>query len=315
MNGVWSWLLGVVAFIPGFGVATAPSYTGYIEAKYLYVGPVTPGRIEALPVKEGQAVKKGDVLFVLDHRGQDALLAAANAQADAADATLRNMQTGGRAEELAASRATVTKAQADLSLAQGTFARSQTLFSQSVITQAQLDQNRADVQSAQAAVTQAIAQLAVTGLPGRDQQQAAAAASLSAARANADKASADLGDRTIVAPVDGLVEKVFYSPGEMAATGVPVVSLLPQSARKIEFFVDEGARQKFAIGQSVDIACDGCTSGLTGSVSFLASDPQFTSPIIYSQDQRSQLVFLTEATLPDTAEIMPGQPVTVSVTR
>ena len=280
--------------------------TGYTE---------TPGPITSLPVKEGQAVKKGDVLFVLDHKGQDALLAAANAQADAADATLKNLQTGGRAEELAASRAAVTKAQADLSLAQGIFARSQTLFTQSVITQAQLDQNRADVQSAQAAVTQATAQLAVTGLPGRDQQQAAAAATLAAAQANADKAKADLTDRTVLAPADGMIERVYYNPGETAALGVPVTSLLPGNALKVEFFVDEATRQKFAMGQTVDVACDGCAPGLQGSVNYLASDPQFTSPIIYSESQRSQLVFLIEATLGDASGILPGQPVTVRIAK
>ena len=48
---------------------------------------------------------------------------------------------------------------------------------------------------------------------------------LAAAQADAERARSDLADRTIVAPVDGLVETLFYSAGEMAAAGVPVLSL------------------------------------------------------------------------------------------
>jgi HlyD family secretion protein len=48
-------------------------------------------------------------------------------------------------------------------------------------------------------------------------------------------------------------------------------------------------------------------------VSFLASDPEFTPPIIYSRDERSRLTYLTEATLADRDGIQPGQPVTVEL--
>lgn len=314
MNPFFAWVTGLVAMlVPGFGSTQDPTFTGYVEAKYVYVAAQTAGQIDMLAVKEGQVVKRGDVLFVQSHSQQDALLAAAKAQADAAEATWQNLTTGGRAEELAASRAAVTKAQANLNLAEATLKRSQTLFTQSVTTQAQLDQNKADVESAQAALTQAEAQLAVTGLPGRDEQQKAAEANLKAAQANVEKARLDVADRTVTAPVDGRVERTYYDPGEVAGAGAPVLSLLPGNALKVEFYVGEGDRLRLQMGETVAVSCDGCPPGLNGAVSFLASDPQYTAPIIYSREQRGQLVFLAEATLNEPGDIRPGQPVTVSL--
>ena len=316
MGTVLAWLTGLwaalMSLLPG-GPPAAPSFSGYVDAQYVYVAPNSAGIIAQFPAKQGQIVRKGDVLFVQTTAQQQALVAAAEAQVAAAQATWQNLTTGGRAEELAASRAAVNKARADLDLAQTTLARGQKLFQSNTITQAQLDQDRANVESAQAALNQAQAQLAVTALPARAEQQKAAEANLDAARANAAKARADLADRTVLAPVDGRVERTYYDPGEMAPAGTPVLSLLPADALKVEFYVGEPDRMKLAMGQSVSVGCDGCASGMTARVTYLASDPQYTSPIIYSRDERSQLVYLAEATIDNPGNILPGQPVTVSV--
>lgn len=317
MSGILNWLAalwaGAIALVPGFGTATVPSFTGYVDADYVYVAPVTAGVITSFPVREGQEVRKGDTLFVQTTTQQQALAAAADAQAAAAQATWQNLTTGGRAEELAASQAAVNKAKADLTLAQATFARSQKLFVSNTITQAQLDSDNAGVQSAQAALSQAEAQLAVTALPSRDEQQKAAKADFDAAKANAGKANADLVDRTIAAPADGRIERTYYDTGELAPAGTPVLSLLPANALKVEFYVSETDRTKLTMGEAVGVVCDGCGAGITAKVSFLATDPQYTSPIIYSREERSQLVFLAEAKIDNPGRVLPGQPVTVSL--
>ena len=318
MNTLLNWLAGFwaafVGLLPGFGTAPPPSFSGYVDADYVYVSATTAGVISGFPAEEGQVVKKGDLLFAQTTTQEQALADAADAQAAAAKATWQNLTTGGRAEELAASQAAANKAKADLNLAQVTFTRSQKLFASNTITQAQLDSDNASLQSAQAALNQAQAQLAVTALPGRDDAQQSAKASYDAAKASADKAHADLADRTIVAPADGRVERTYYDIGEMAPAGTPVLSLLPANALKAEFYVSEVDRAKLTMGETVGVTCDGCAAGITARVSFMATDPQYTSPIIYSRDERSQLVFLAEAKIDNPGNILPGQPVTVSLT-
>jgi len=311
MNEFFAFLLGLLSFIPGLGAPAEPVYSGYLEADYVYVAPVSGGQIVSLPVSEAQTVKAGDVLAVLASDQQQALLRSAEAQVSAADATWRNLITGSRAQELDVTRASLEKAQADLALAQANFDRSRSLFERGVIAQAQVDQDRTSLDSAQAAVNQMQAQLQVAKLPARDDQQVAAEANLKAAQANADKARADLADRTVKAPVDGRIERLFFSQGETAPTGTPLLSLLPPGKLKARFYIGEADRALFALGDEVEVSCDGCPAGLRGSVTFLASDPQTTPPIIYSRDERSRLVFLAEAQMAEPGNLLPGQPVSV----
>jgi HlyD family secretion protein len=311
MDGFLAWLFGLVALvIPGFGATEPPGYNGYVEARYVYASSTTAGPIETMSVREGDAVLAGDPLFRLRSEQQIALVSGAEARVAAAEAGLKNLTTGSRADELDVIQASLQKAQADMSLARDSATRSEKLFEQGLVPQSKLDQDRATLASAEAAVRQLEAQLKVAGLPARNEQQVQAEANLAAAHADAEKANADLADRTITAPAAGRIERVFFDAGEIVAAGTPVVSILPEGALKVKFYVPEAARAGFALGDQVAVSCDGCPDGLSAKVSFFASDPQFTPPVIYSRDERQRLSYLIEATL-DGASLHPGQPVTV----
>lgn len=314
MNEFFAWVMGIVSVVlPGFGQPATPVWNGYAEADYVYVSAATPGIIDTIGVGEGEVVAKGQVLFTLNAVQQQALADAAKARVDAAQANLDNLMTGSRSEEVDVIRASLGKAKADLALAQQNVERAEKLFAQGLTPKAQIDQARAALASAEAQVTQLEAQLKVAELPARDAQQIAAEANLAAAKADAARAAADLADRTIIAPVDGKVERLYFDAGEMAAAGTPVLSLSGEGSLKIKFYLNEADRPNFALGQLVKISCDGCAEGLTATISYFASDPQFTPPIIYSRDERNRLVFLTEATMNQQNGILPGQPVNLSL--
>ncbi len=310
MNEFLAWVAGLIGLvIPGFGVAEAPHYNGYVEARYVYASPVSGGQLETISVKEGDRVLAGDLLFRLKQDQQISALQGAEARVAAAEAALANLTTGGREDELNVARASLQKAEADLSLARETSARSGKLFAEGLVPKSRYDQDRATLASAEALVKQLSAQLKVTELPARDAQQQQAEANLAAARADAEKANWDLADRSVTSPAAGRIERVYFDPGEIAAAGTPVVAILPEGALKVKFYLPEGVRADFALGDTVAVSCDGCPAGLTASISHFASDPQFTPPVIYSRDERQRLSFLVEATL--TGSLPPGQPVTV----
>ncbi|OEO28957.1 hypothetical protein VW23_027580 [Devosia insulae DS-56] len=311
MDGFLAWLFGLVALvIPGFGATEAPGYNGYVEARYVYAASSTAGPIETISVREGDLVLTGDLLFRLRSEQQIALLSAAEARVAAAEAGLKNLTTGSRADELDVIQASLQKAQADMNLAKDSATRSEKLFKEGLVPQSKLDQDRASLASAEAAVRQLEAQLKVAELPARSEQQVQAEANLAAAHADAEKANADLADRTITAPAAGRIERVLFDAGEIVAAGTPVVSILPEGALKVKFYVPETARAGLALGDQLAVNCDGCPDGLTAKVSFFASDPQFTPPVIYSRDERQRLSYLVEATL-EGVSLHPGQPVTV----
>lgn len=311
MDSVLAWFTGLLALVPGFGAAPPPNWSGYVEADYFYAAAPGGGTIARFAVAEGELVAAGDTLFVLDASQQQAQYEAAEARAGAARASLDNLRTGSRAEEVDVVRASLAKAEADRNLARQNFARSEEMFGQGLIPAAQLDQVRATLAAAEAAVAQLEAQLKVAELPARDAQQIAAEASLAAAHADAAAAKAALDARTVVAPTAGRVERLFFKAGEVAGTGVPVLSLLGAGALKVKFYVGEAERPQLALGTRVEVSCDGCPAGLTATISYFASDPQFTPPILYSRDERNRLVFLVEATLGEATGVLPGQPVSI----
>lgn len=312
MHELLAFLTGLLALIPGLGPAPEPSWSGYVEVDYVYIAAPSPGTLAEVSVEEGGTVAAGDVLFRLDSRQQEALLRAAEARVEAARANAENLATGSRDAEIDVIRANLAKGEADLALARTQSERSDKLLAENLVPQAKADQDRAALKSAEAQVAQLVAQLRVAELPARDPQRLAAEATLVAAEADADKALADLADRTVTAPAGGVVERVYFAPGEMAAAGTPVVALRPADALKVKFYVAEADRAAFQLGQQVRVACDGCPEDLSATVSYFAAEPQFTPPVIYSREERQRLTFLAEATLADGAAIQPGQPVTVS---
>lgn len=309
MNEIWGWIVGVfLALFPP--AAGPPGYTGYIEADYLYVAPVSAGRIAEIAVAKGQRVEKGALLVVLDTSQQAALLAAAQARVAAAQASLDNLATGSRSEELDVIRASLAKAQADLALAETNLARSEQLQKSGTVSAAKVEADRNAVASAAAQVDQFKAQLAVAELPARSAQQVAAEANLAAAQADAERAQLDLDERQIFAPAAGVVERLYYEAGEVASVGTPLASILTVDALEARFFVPEAARSGLAMGQSMTVTCDGCRH-VTASIVHIANAPQTTPPVIYSTEERGRLVYLVEARLDQAGILQPGQPITV----
>ncbi|MGV8834109.1 MAG: HlyD family secretion protein [Devosia sp.] len=302
-------LAALLSIVPG-GAADPGGYVGYLEADYVYVAPVSGGRITDIAVADGASVSAGQVLVGLDDRQQQAMLDAAEARVASARATLDNLVTGGRRQEIDVIRASLSKAESDLALAQSNLARSEKLFALGTVPEAQLERDTAARNAAQAQVEQLTAQVGVAELPARNAQQVAAEANLTAAEADARRAALDLGDRQIKSPVDGKVDRVFFSTGEMA-NGTPLLSIMPTGALKARFFVPETDRAALALGEIVDVGCDGCTT-MAATITYLAAEPQTTPPVIYSRQERGRLVYLVEAELAAPGTLQPGQPVTVT---
>lgn len=305
-------LAGIFAAVLAlFGATAEPvGYTGYIEADFLYMAPDSGGRIASLTVREGDDIEAGQVLFALEDDQQQAQLAAATARVEAAKATLANLVTGGRSAELDVIRASLAKAQADLSLARTTLERTEKLHAAGTVSAAQLDQSRNGVAAAQAQADQLAAQLAVAELPARSAQQTAAEANLAAAQADARNAEIQLAHRVVTTPASGRIDKVLYSTGEVVPSGAPVISILPAGALEARFFVPETERTELAIGQVLTVSCDGC-GAMTARITSFSSTPQTTPPVIYSREERSRLVYLVKARLEGGAGLLPGQPITV----
>jgi HlyD family secretion protein len=169
----------------------------------------------------------------------------------------------------------------------------------------------ASVKNAQIAYDRAQALLKTQSGTQRAFDDAEAALRTSQARLNS--AQIRLARRKDFSPVTGGVQQIYYRAGELVPAGKPIVALLPPANLKVRFFVNEAMLPKLTIGEPVTISCDGCDSGLTAKISFIARTSEFTPPVIYSMEERSKLVFLIEARPEGPERLRVGQPVSVAL--
>lgn len=287
-------------------------YIGYVEAEYVYVAPPEAGWLVETHVREGGTVASGDVLFELDKERQQAAFAAAEARAAEAGAMAENIETGARPEEIQRLKAQLSEAEAALRLAKAERDRWLPLVAEGNASKAKGDQVVADYEAAQARVAAAKEAIAVAELGGREAERKAASAATLAALAARAEAKWRLDERNVTAKTAGRVEEVFHRQGEFAAAGAPVIAILPENGLKIRFFVPQADLSVFSIGAPVRVTADGLAAPIEARITHIASEAEFTPPVIYSASSRDKLVFLIEAKPVGSAPLRPGLPVEVS---
>lgn len=309
------WTAGCVAVVV-LGACTqkpTPGWSGYAEGDYIYVAVPVAGTLMALAVQAGDGVARGALLFRLDDESERAARDEARARLQSAQAQAANTGTGRRADEIAVTEAQLAQARAQADLAARELARSQQLAEQGFISRARLDDGRSAVVQANARVAELTAALRVARLPARSDERRAAEALADAANEAVRQSEWREQQRQAVAPAAGQVADTFFRPGEFVPAGQPVVSILPPANLKARFFVPEAEIATLAPGQAVSLQCDGCGTAIGARVSRIATQAEYTPPVIYSNAQRAKLVFMVEAR-PDPADavrLRPGQPLDV----
>lgn len=309
----WLILTLATAALSGCQEASAPIANGYAEGDYVYVAAPEGGWVTQVHVARGAQVKVGDALFTLDAEAQLALRDQAAAQVAQAQSQLANAQKGRRPDELAAIEASLLQAKANLAFADSDLKRAEDLKQRGFVSQSVLDAKRAQHDASAQQVKQIEANLALARKGARSDELAAAKANLDAAKAALARTAYALSQRRILSKVAGRVEDTLRRAGEFVPPGGAVVQLLPPGNVKVRFFVSEAARSKLSVGRDVGIACDGCAKGLTAQVAFIASDAEFTPPVIYSIGSREKLVWMVEAIPSRETRLSPGQPIDVTV--
>ncbi len=291
----------------------APGWAGYAEGDYVYVAAPVAGRLQQLAVQAGDEVAAGAPLFALDGQAERDAARAAEAQLAAAEAQAANLQTGRRPDEIAQIEAQLRQARAQAQLAQTDAARLAALVAQAAVSRMQADAARTAAEQARQRVSELEAALRTARQPARAQERAAAAAQAQAASSALAAQRWRLAQTTQAAPADARVTDTFYRVGEWVAAGQPVLALLPPAQLKARFFVPEGEVATLKAGDEVRLSCDGCGAPIPARVSRIATQAEYTPPVIYSNAQRAKLVFMVEARpdAQDATRLRPGLPLDV----
>jgi HlyD family secretion protein len=305
--------LVLLALLAGCGEAPNEAWQGYVEGEFILLASPYAGQLQKLHVKRGEAVDAGKPLFALEQQNEQAARLEAEEHLKTAQARLENLRIRRRAPEIEALRAELQHAQATRALSETTLAREEKLVLVGATSRARYDQAQSALERDKARVLAAEAQLNTALQPvGRRPERKAAEAEVAAARAAAAQAAWRQEQKSVSAPVSGVVQDTFFVEGEWVPAGRPVAALLPPGNVKARFYVPETALAGLALGSAIEILCDGCAP-LPAKVSFISRQAEYTPPVLYSKESRGKLLFLVEARPdpPASARLHPGQPIDV----
>ncbi len=180
------------------------------------------------------------------------------------------------------------------------------------LQQANLNQNKATLANAQQTYDRA-ASLAKTG-SGTQASLDSAVSALRVAEAQVATSETRLSRRIGYAPIAGAVQQVYFRVGETVGAQRPVLSIMPPGNMKVRFYLPEADLPKIAIGDEVHVSCDNCSPDLTARIYFIATNAEYTPPVIYSLDERNKLVYLVQARPSHPDALRVGQPISVFLT-
>ena len=273
------------------------------------------GTLQQLSVKRGDQVDASRPIFALENENETAARREAEERLRAAEARLKNLQSGKRPPEIETATQELQQARAMRELANANIARQQKLHTSGFVSGAVLDDARAQFKREDAHVKELEAALATAKMPARTDEIRAAEADARAAKEVLAQSEWKLAQRAVATPSAGLVHDTYFVVGDWVPAGSPVASVLPPGNVKVRFYVPETLLGSLKMGQSVSVNCDGCVAPFAATIQFIADRAEFTPPVLYSKENRAKLVYLVEAKpkTEDAAKLHPGQPVDVTL--
>ena len=225
---------------------------GQVEVTEYRVSSKVPGRILEIRVKEGDFVKAGDTLAIIDAPEVRAKMQQAQGAEAGASAMDRMAQNGARKEQVQGAYQMLQKAKAGLEIAEKSYNRVQRLFDEGVMSAQKRDEAFANYKAMQATHEAAKSQydMAVNG--ARQEEKMAAQAQLERAKGAVAEVNSYLGETVQLAQMDGEVSNVYPQVGELVGTGSPIMTISIMDEMWGTFNVREDQLKGIQVGSEVD---------------------------------------------------------------
>jgi HlyD family secretion protein len=286
------------------------------------------GRIIDLKVAEGDRVVPGDIIAQLDTADVKLALARAAAERQGADAQLRLLLAGARAEDIrqaeaqrAATEADLAAARQELASAERDFQRFEALIAANSGAQKPRDDaaTRRDVardriRAAEERVRAAAEGVARLKAGARREEIDGARARLAGVDAQIATLEKSLRDATVTAPAGGMVTQKLVDQGELVAPRTPMVVIADVDRVWANVYVDEPFVPRVTLGQAATIYTDAGGPGIDGTITFISPKAEFTPRNVQTAEERSKLVFRIKVTVDNRKGVLKqGMPVEAEI--
>ena len=243
----------VVALIGYFALGKdEPTVQGQVEVTEYRVSSKVPGRIVELCVKEGDYVRVGDTLAILDAPEVNAKMQQAQSAEDAASAMDLMARKGARAEQIKAAYQLLQQVKAGREIAEKSYYRVQRLFNEGVMSEQKRDEAFASYKAmeAQEKAAQSQYDMAVNG--ARQEEKMAAQAQVNRAKGAVNEVKSFLKETVQIAQMEGEVSEVFPKVGELVGTGAPIMTISVLRDLWGTFNVREDQLNGMKVGQEIE---------------------------------------------------------------
>jgi RND family efflux transporter MFP subunit len=230
-------------------------------------------------VKRGSPVRQGQLLAVLENRDLSAAAQENKGSYEQAQASYETTTAAGLPEEIRKAEADAQQAQQVLDAQEKVFQSRQLLFEQGALPRKELDQSRVDVTQArnQSAITKK--HLDALMAIGKQQELKSAAGQLESAKGKYLGAEAQLSYSEIRSPMDGVITDRPLYPGEMAATGTPLLTVMDLSSVIAKAHIPQNDAAALKGGDKGTMTVPGIENPIEGKVTVVspAVDPNSTT--------------------------------------
>ena len=241
----------IVAIIGFFALDRGPELVqGQVEVSEYRVSSKVPGRILEIRVKEGDYVKAGDTLVILDAPEVRAKMEQAQSAENAAAAQEEMARNGARQEQIQGAFQLMQQAQAGLEIAEKSYQRIQRLFDEGVVSEQKRDEVYANYKAMEAQYKAAESQYQMARNGARKEDKKAAAALVGRAKGAVNEVNSYISETVQVAQMEGEVTDVYPKVGELVGTGSPIMSIALMSDLWGTFNVREDQLNGMEVGKT-----------------------------------------------------------------
>ena len=242
----------IVAVIGFFTLGRTPDdIQGEVEVTEYRVSSKVPGRILELRVKEGDYVKVGDTLAILDAPEVRAKAQQARSAEDAAAALSAKAQNAARQQQIQGAYQLWQQAKAGTEISKKSYDRVQHLFDEGVMTAQKRDEVFAQYKAMEAQELAAKSQYDMAVAGARQEDKAAAQAQVNRARGAVAEVSSYINETVQTAQMEGEVTNVYPKVGELVGTGSPIMSVAVMSDMWGTFNVREDQLNGMKVGDEI----------------------------------------------------------------
>lgn len=216
----------VITIVVGLSLPKHPDIIqGQAETTDYRLSSKVPARVCEIRVQEGDHVRRGDTLVILEAPDIRAKLSQAEAAYAAAQAQEQKAQNGMRQEQVQQAYEMWQKARAAMEVAEKTYHRINRLFENGVMAEQKRDEAQAQYEAMVATERAARSQydMAVNG--ARIEDKAAAGAQVRRAQGAVSEVNSYMDETVLLATADGIVTEIFPEPGELVGTGAPIMNV------------------------------------------------------------------------------------------